>query len=762
MAENFDSYIKQLRDSTESFSLNAQKLDASLTQLATAVQGTPVESALNKININISDIKALVNSINKYVKDFGKQMQKNLDEIKIPDDVNDAVKKRLTIDKENQVSFKEVLNRLNTLAELDKKKAEEDKATKSANKLQDQKDRTAREQLLYKVFGLVDDFRRGWFEAKRFLASDWIKAGLALFGKELPRYGKTLVDILQIPKIIGLLGEISVGVIKGGFNIGKRVFNGIKSAFKLFGGLGSFGDKASELKTFLKPQQKELSGLQKIGQSIGKFLSRDIMSFLPKGIKEGIVKFDLWKELTFGKPNFKGLNVDVFGKSIQELKKSLSLFNKFKTKVGSIFKGFQDGLKALTTTSKIGSKVMKLGAAFWKKIPVIGAIFSFISGFQRWGEGDKIGASLDILSGLANLTGGGWIISLLIDLINAGRDYGWFDKAGDKVEKFLGAGNPISYALKTSESFNNWHNSNNAQSEGQTGSSGFTKEYPITGKNLADAIQSSYVQKNYRGVGNRTSTNLCAMAVGDAFYLAATGDTSIVKGKSQIPAQNLRGHAENWNTLLNGSYAQRYFTNKGKFTPKQLRNLPAGSVVVWDLPAGKLHSHVEIADGKGNLISDYWRREGEPPNSKYKMATLYTPKGVPFTKSTVPSDSKSTSSMITNDSSQASDNVQISEDRPRTIGDILADAMSELQNVQKMAQSKESQDFFRSLATGTSSQTTTTPTTSPSSTMRNPAITQPQSTSEPPKIVVNADSGGSVPVIDDTSLIMQQLRYISV
>ncbi len=90
-----------------------------------------------------------------------------------------------------------------------------------------------------------------------------------------------------------------------------------------------------------------------------------------------------------------------------------------------------DGAKFLTggvggvtkTLGGIASKVGSVIAKIAKRLPFIGSAISFYLAYQRFQQGDYVGASLEIASGLVNLIPVyGWIGSILIDLVTIGRD----------------------------------------------------------------------------------------------------------------------------------------------------------------------------------------------------------------------------------------------------------------------------------------------------------------------------------------------------
>jgi len=99
-------------------------------------------------------------------------------------------------------------------------------------------------------------------------------------------------------------------------------------------------------------------------------------------------------------------------------------------------------------------------------------------------------------------------------------------------------------------------------------------------------------------MGNTKSLGKCALAVGDA--------VSAVVGESV--ACKFRGNAWTWidkvrNTQLGKQYWR--FLKQSKDT----HGLPAGSLVIWDKQDLHPYGHIEIADGNGNLCSDFIRSD---------------------------------------------------------------------------------------------------------------------------------------------------------
>lgn len=98
-------------------------------------------------------------------------------------------------------------------------------------------------------------------------------------------------------------------------------------------------------------------------------------------------------------------------------------------------------------------------------------------------------------------------------------------------------------------------------------------------------------------MGNKTSLGKCALAVGDALS-AVVGENIAAK---------FRGNAYTWIEKVKSTTGQKYW----KFL-KQSSNtsgLPAGSLVIWDKQKIHPYGHIEIADGKGHLCSDFIRSD---------------------------------------------------------------------------------------------------------------------------------------------------------
>lgn len=113
------------------------------------------------------------------------------------------------------------------------------------------------------------------------------------------------------------------------------------------------------------------------------------------------------------------------------------------------------------------------------------------------------------------------------------------------------------------------------------------------GDNLGEAAQ-----RVAKKMGNTKSLGKCALAVGDAL--------SAVVGENV--ARQFRGNAWTWiNKVKNTELGKKYwrFLKQSKDTT----GLPSGALVIWDKQNAHPYGHIEIADGKGNLCSDFIRSD---------------------------------------------------------------------------------------------------------------------------------------------------------
>lgn len=159
--------------------------------------------------------------------------------------------------------------------------------------------------------------------------------------------------------------------------------------------------------------------------------------------KEGDFKFgQLFKQINNVQTAFKAfaeagkLGKYVKGpvKAIKDLVTGAKLVGKGLADIPKAFKGLKSFGKIAGTVGKGFAK--GLGKGVLKKVPVIGTILSIWMGIERWKQKDYTGALLEFGSGVAAMVPGiGTGISIALDMINLGRDTGFFKKLGEKTKE---------------------------------------------------------------------------------------------------------------------------------------------------------------------------------------------------------------------------------------------------------------------------------------------------------------------------------------
>lgn len=149
-------------------------------------------------------------------------------------------------------------------------------------------------------------------------------------------------------------------------------------------------------------------GLKWIGGKTAK-LFKPVLGWFGKGMKwvgSKIMKLPVVKSI--------GSKITKFMKPLQTIGKELGenllkKGTKFIRPLASLFKGFGKMWKPLTSIfskgagkfgGKAGAKLGKLGLKAFKGIPVISTIIGTFFAFQKWKKGDKVGAMMEITSGL--------------------------------------------------------------------------------------------------------------------------------------------------------------------------------------------------------------------------------------------------------------------------------------------------------------------------------------------------------------------------
>lgn len=324
------------------------------------------------------------------------------------------------------------------------------------------------------------------------------------------------------------------------------------------------------------------------------------------------------------------------------------------------------------------------GKNFLKKIPGIGLALSIFMVIERWKKKDYTGALIELGSGIASVFPGiGTAVSIGLDLINLGRDTGWFASIGktatDKAKSFVSSNSqnllmsipgigPVYGIIKAVDFFRkgkkkeglemigkslmsiipggafiadmlidlldlpdiNSTSSNNSSSRKsswkfwQRGEKGAGDTFGSTSASYSNGVDfGSKLAANAVRRGGRTtkSGGQCALAVGDAL--------SNTIGEKE--ASKYRGNAWQWINKLKG-IGSKYFNYAGiAGSNKEIRNIPKGSIAVWNKQQAHPYGHIEIADGQGHLISDFSRPadlnlyRSNPAGIK---PMIFTPKGV--------------------------------------------------------------------------------------------------------------------------------------
>ena len=279
------------------------------------------------------------------------------------------------------------------------------------------------------------------------------------------------------------------------------------------------------------------------------------------------------------------------------------------------------------SVGNIGKKIMPVGKALGKTLGIksvlkkLNPLIYLGLAIYRMNKGDFIGAAIEIASGIA--MGGS---EILAGAIEAGT-LGVGTAAAGVV---LGTGMTASFGLDAYNTYRDYKKGKGAGDGRGGGAIGSWTENPSSngtgstlGQRLANAASSI-------GGGRTKSTHWCGRAVGEAVKEA---DPNILK-------QLGTGHAYQWIDKLKGK-GSKWFNYGG--SALKLSSLPAGSITVWDRTWDHPYGHIEIADGKGNLISDFIRKaNGSPWKSQPKaLPEIFIPKDMPYSKLDVANSSGS-------------------------------------------------------------------------------------------------------------------------
>ena len=683
----------KLEDSTK----DIKNIKEILANVKSSLGGTNIQTSFKDIN----EMKELVKAIKVSNEHLLALMQKSLDKIKVPEDESPAVKTRIAFDKEDRIALKTIIKRLDSQLDqerkrlaLELKRKESEDEEKSKSSIKEQFESTRRKQLEFKFFGLFEGLVNGLNSLRKNLMHDFLPLMIALFGKSVVGWGRNLFTALKLPEAIDFITKLPK-TLANAFKIPSFLQQWVKAGNLISKTFGAFGKNVKDIWGGTKVGQ----GLSKAGTAIkggisfAKEFSLDSIYALGEKLGDSklanSVKNTLSRIDDFFKWSSDLLSSTKLGSMVEPFLMKIDDFVLSAKKAGIAVKGGVDLIsktfgaftstlrragKILTTvsgTSKLVGALKPFSKTALRRIPVIGSIFSFLSAFQRFNSGDKIGGTIDILSAIANLVpGAGPFISIALDLVNLARD-GAFEKLGDWLESKTGE-NFITRSLK----------SKNSKSDSGKGDSVNTQGN--FGKNLARAAESLY--------GNTyKSGHMCLKGV----------QTSLGKtiGRKNAESIFLGFNANSAPERLNTPLAKKYFTKVGDISGTNLKKadykaFPPGTIFTWPPNRFSKYGHIEIYDGLGSLISDYKRHKskGDPygiNNASYKGG-IYVPNdaaGGEIGKYKQVKDEAAPTALKTSSAADvgvddSSLDASIEEAEPQSISQLFESAMQELEDLQ--------------------------------------------------------------------------------
>lgn len=256
-----------------------------------------------------------------------------------------------------------------------------------------------------------DIFRRPFGgDSPRVTGGDKKKGPLQKVKDKFKRKPKITGDVVKKP---GLFGRLKDG-IGGAFEGAKKKIMGIPSWAQ--SGLNSLSEIGKKQWSKVSKGAKRLrdfsvSGFKKLSGKAKQFFLTKVMEPL-KPILEPLKK------------KFEGV-----GKKLLDGLKKIPGYEK----VGKLLKE-----KGITDISKAGSKLGKRAGAL---IPIIGGLVNLAFAYDRAAEGDSVGALIEGVSGILDLTGVGSIASMGLDAYMFARDFIPALQDGEtKIIKTLGLG----------------------------------------------------------------------------------------------------------------------------------------------------------------------------------------------------------------------------------------------------------------------------------------------------------------------------------
>lgn len=505
--------------------------------------------------------------------------------------------------------------------------------------------------VLKRIRNLLEDSAENTkqFTKKLFVRLDEFKQGLLDSFKDLG-------DLIHDNGIGGILDQIA------------NVINGIGMAWFA---LKPMFDEGNYKWGQLIKQGDNIRKFFKIMKEVGSFKKLNMLSgigHVQKGVKDivGVIK------------SFAQLP-----KEMKTLKNAFGFMKLAGTGAKSITKGF--------------------GKNFLKKIPGVGLALSIFMVVERWKKKDYTGALIELGSGIASIFPGiGTAISIGLDLINLGRDTGWFASVGktatDKAKSFASSNSqnllmsipgigPVYGIIKAVDFFRKGKKKeglemigkslmsiipggafiadmlidlldlpdiNPTASSSSSNSSGGKKSWkfwqrggkgdanPIGGRGAAG----STAMLSSTEVGNRlgsASLNVAkSMGGTKSTHYCAKG---VTRAFNKAFGESIGGDAYQMIAGLKSSkFGKKYFDYKGKANKMTFgkHDLPAGAVLGWNRYPGNAYGHIEIANGSGLLASDFYRDSSGILGTGYKKNNVYpeifVPKGAKLPTKTSTAD----------------------------------------------------------------------------------------------------------------------------
>lgn len=517
------------------------------------------------------------------------------------------------------------------------------------NLLEDSAENT--KQFTKKLFVSLDGFKAGLLSAFEDLAEKIEKGGI----------GGLLDNIANLINGIGIAWMTFDGMFKeGNFKWGQafKQFDNIKTmlkAFKEVGGLSAGIGKS------IKTAQNSIKSIQSIFKTFGrlpKFIEKlglgkglgAVTKSIGKSIGKGLGKQALKKIPLIGTAMSIWMAIERWNK-----KDYLGAFLEIGSGIAAIFPGVGTLISigidlvnlerdtGMLGKSKFGQSVQNAVKAipenFIMMIPGIGTIYGLAKSIGLFQKGDKKEGLKMLGKSIASIIPGG---AMIVDLL-----YKLMDLKFDLKPK--SNSQPVGNTPETTELINKVNTKPNAkykikrQKPGTSGTKvedfeweeqrGFSDISPVPASMQLGAGNDSTFGDNLaqaaiaRGGRTTRSGGYCALAVGDAF----------AKVVGEKEASKYRGNAWTWINKLKGM-GSKWFNNAGiAKNNRELSRIPAGSIAVWDKQPAHPYGHIEIADGKGHLISDFKRPanlglyRSNPAGIK---PMIFTPKDKPMPKLT--------------------------------------------------------------------------------------------------------------------------------